>query len=132
MWLNNAQVCDSAVSKYQDKLLNSHPNHIVIDGLFNDKKLARVLEVLQQANCWQTQKHTYSALYVDNEQWQKASRDQRFVKRDIWQRNVSNLTIADDFLAFLRGDEFMSLLSQIFNVALTDENVANPTVHSKN
>lgn len=130
MWLNEAQVCRVAVNKYKKTLLNSHPNHIVIDGLFNDDKLDEVLNVLQQTVNWQTQKHTYSALYASNEQWQKASREQRFVKRDIWRRDASSATVAHKFLAFLRGEEFMSLLSRIFNVALTDMNVAKPDINT--
>ena len=130
MWLNDAKVCSAAISKYKEALLTSHPNHVVIDGLFNDDKLSEVLKVLQEATSWQTQKHTYDALYASDEQWLQAKRDQRFVKRDIWRRDASSLTIAHDFLAFLRSEEFMSLLSQIFNVALTDINVAKPTLNT--
>jgi Rps23 Pro-64 3,4-dihydroxylase Tpa1-like proline 4-hydroxylase len=130
MWLNEAQVYSKAISKYKETLLNSHPNHVVIDDLFNDSKLHEVLKVLQHPMSWQTQKHTYDSLYASEEQWQKAKRDQRFVQRDIWQRDTCNSNIADEFLAFLRGEEFMSLLSQIFNVALTDINVAKPTLNS--
>lgn len=130
MWLSEAQVSNKVIGEYRASLLNSHPNHIVIDGLFDDDKLYEVLKVLQQATYWQTQKHTYAALYASDEQWQKAKREQRFVKRDIWQRGSSNLTIAHEFLAFLRGQEFMSLLSRIFNVDLTDKNVAKPDINT--
>ena len=150
MWLNDEQVIDSALLAYRASLLSSCPNHIVIDNLFNEAKLDDVMKVLQQPHNWQTQKHTYSALYVDSAQWQKTSNDQRFVQRDVWQReaassstSISNTAssntissnnpypnIAHDFLSFLRGNEFMSVLSRIFNVPLTDINVAEPDINT--
>ncbi len=145
MWLNDEQITDSAICAYRESLLSSYPNHIVIDNLFDEGKLDDVLKVLQQPYYWQTQQHTYSALYVDNVQWQKTSHDQRFVQRDVWQReavgsNTATSTstscarvkasAAHDFLSFLRGDEFMSVLSGIFKVPLTDMNVADPDINS--
>jgi len=135
MWLNDEQVIDSAICAYRASLLSSCPNHIVIDNLFDDVKLDDVMRVLQQPHYWQTQKHTYSALYVDSAQWQKTSNDQRFVQRDVWLReapNSNNITssAAQDLLSFLRGDEFMSVLSRIFNVQLTDMNVADPEINT--
>ena len=135
MWLNDEQAIDSAIYAYRESLLNSCPNHIVIDNLFNEIKLNDVMRVLQQSHYWQTQKHTYSALYVDNVQWQKTSNDQRFVRRDAWLRepvnsNTDSSNIAQEFLSFLRGGEFMSLLSRIFNVLLTDVNVADPEINT--
>ncbi|MFT4992998.1 MAG: SM-20-related protein [Paraglaciecola sp.] len=135
MWLNDEQVVDAAICVYRESLLSSCPNHIVIDCLFDQAKLGEVMKVLQQGRHWQTQTHTYSALYVDSAQWQKTSKAQRFVQRDVWQRealsphNVSS-NIAQDFLSFLRGHEFMSLLSRIFNVPLTDTNVAEPKINT--
>ena len=138
MWLNDEQVIDSAVRAYRESLLCTRPNYIVIDNLFNDTVLDGVLKVLQQSRDWQSQKHTYSALYVDDAQWQQTNRTQQFVKRDIWKRdpfgtdsasaNVLHANIAQAFLFFLRGDEFMQLLSLIFDVRLTDVNVANPGI----
>lgn len=145
MWLNHKQVIDSALLAYRESLLSSCPNHIVIDNLFNEAKLDDVMRVLQQPHYWQTQKHTYSALYVDSAQWQKTSNDQRFVQRDVWQREAASSdaacsntissnnpysNIAHDFLSFLRGDVFMSVLSRIFNVPLTDMNVAEPDINT--
>ncbi|MFQ3198150.1 MAG: SM-20-related protein [Paraglaciecola sp.] len=135
MWLNDEQIIDSAISAYRGSLLSACPNHIIIDRLFNEAKLDEVMRVLQQPHYWQTQKHTYSALYVDNAQWQKTSHDQRFVQRDIWRRNgfnsnTSHSNIAQEFLSFLREDEFMSVLSRIFNVPLTDMNVADPEINT--
>jgi len=135
MWLNDEQVIDSAICAYRESLLSSCPNHIVIDSLFDEAKLDDVMRVLQKPHHWQTQKHTYSALYVDSAQWQKTSNDQRFVQRDVWLReavssNTVSSNIAQDFLSFLRGDEFMSLLSRIFNVRLTDMNVAEPEINT--
>lgn len=140
MWLNDEQVSDTAIGAYRASLLGAFPNHIVIDRLFNEAKLDDVMRVLQQANNWKTQKHTYSALYVDNAQWQKTSHEQRFVQRDIWQRDAASsntvnstnfgISAADEFLSFLRGYEFMSVLSRIFNVPLTDMNVAEPKINT--
>jgi SM-20-related protein len=130
MWLNDEQITDSAVRSYRKSLLSSCPNHIVIDNLFNEAKLDEVLQHLQQPSDWQTQRHTYSALYVDNTQWQEASNDQRFVQRDSWQPEILTSNIANDFLSFLRGDEFMSVLSRIFKITITDMNVADPEVNT--
>lgn len=137
MWLNEEKVVDSAIRVFRKSLLNSCPNHIVIDGLFNEAKLDDVINVLQQPHNWKTQQHTYSALYVDDDQWQKTTNDQRFVQRDVWQReavsskaNNFKPNIAQEFLSFLRGDEFTSLLSRIFKVAITDINVADPEINT--
>ncbi|SEI03359.1 2OG-Fe(II) oxygenase superfamily protein [Rheinheimera pacifica] len=135
MWLNEEQVLDAAIRTYRKTVLHSTPQHVVIDNLFDSHKLDEVARVLQQDSYWQTQKHTYSALYVDNAKWQKTGKKQRFVHRDLWQRPALNTAGAADnlaaqFLAFLRGDEFMSLLSRIFKVALTDINVANPAINT--
>lgn len=135
MWLNDRLTIDSAISTYRQSLLSSSPNHIVIDSLFDEARLNEVVTVLQQPHNWQTQKHTYSALYVDSAQWQQTNQDQRFVQRDLWQRktvgsNNIHPNIALEFLAFLRGAEFMSVLSRIFNVPLTDMNVADPGVNT--
>ena len=143
MWLNEQKISDAAISQYRKLLRKSIPKHIVIDGLFDLSKLDEVVKVLQQSSCWQTQKHTYSGLYVDDKQWQKANKEQRFVQRDVWLRNSLsantsstsntnniNANIAHDFLAYLRGSEFMPILSRIFNVALTDMNVADPAINT--
>lgn len=140
MWLNEKKVIGSSIRIYRQLLLNSCPNYVVIDGLFDEAKLDDVMKVLHLPQYWQTQKHTYSTLYVDDVQWDKTNNDERFVKRDIWQRDAnSSMTVkskkhssnaAHDFLSFLRGDEFMSVLSRIFNVTLTDENVGDPQINT--
>ena len=135
MWLNEDKIIDSAIYAYRKSLLNSIPNYLVIDNLFDITKLDEVVAVLHQVHCWQAQTHTYSALYVDDVQWQNTSMDERFVQRDVWQRQAhSNSSaysnIAREFLSFLRGDELMSLLSRIFNVQLTDINVAKPEINT--
>ncbi|PKG75079.1 hypothetical protein CXF83_07530 [Shewanella sp. Choline-02u-19] len=135
MWLNEKQLIDSRIVAYRESLLSSCPNHIVIDNLFDKDRLDDVIKVLQQPHDWQTQKHTYSALYVDNLQWENTTTEQRFVQRDVWQRaaassNNDSTNIAQAFLSFLRGDEFMSLLSRIFNVTITDMNVADPLINT--
>lgn len=140
MWLNAQQKTDSAIYAYQKLLKNACPKHIVIDGLFNPNKLDNVLQILQRSHSWQTQKHTYSALYVDDNQWQKANAEQRFVQRDVWQRESTNSNtgntdnfdsnIAQEFLSYLRSNEFMTVLSSIFKVSLTDINVAEPEINT--
>jgi SM-20-related protein len=130
MWLNEESIIDSVLCRYRESLLNSCPNHIVIDGLFDEHKLNEVVATLQQEHYWQTQKHTYSALYVNNDQWEQASKDERFVQRDIWRCDKLSANSAQDFLLFLRGDEFMSILSSIFNVRLTDITVADPGINT--
>lgn len=79
--------------------------------------------------------YTYSALYVDHTQWQQTSNEQRFVQRDIWQGDAISAhdhkaNSAQEFLSFLRGDEFLSLLSRIFNVQLTDRHVEDPPINT--
>lgn len=140
MWLNDEQIVDSAICAYREALLSAWPNHIVIDNLFDNVKLGQVMQVLQQPHDWQTQKHTYSALYVDSAQWEKSTKAQQFVKRDIWKGEAASASLvgfpavsinkAQDFLSFLRGDEFMQLLSRIFDVRLTDKNVAKPGLNT--
>ena len=66
MWLNELQVNDVALRAYRKALLRSSPNHVVIDNLFDNSQLDAVISVLQQQHNWTTQKHSYSALYVDN------------------------------------------------------------------
>ncbi|MFT7456777.1 MAG: SM-20-related protein [Marinobacter maritimus] len=132
MWFNNEHITGSAIRRHRASLLSVCPNHVVIDNLFNSTKLDDVVQVLKYAQGWKTQRHTYSALYVDHAQWQATHHEQRFVQRDVWQRQSqsSDLSIADDFLSFLRSDEFMSVLSKIFNVSLTDINVADPEINT--
>lgn len=145
MWLNEEKVVDSAISVYRASILNSCPNHVVIDGLFDQAKLSEILRILQKPCNWHSQKHTYSALYVDNSEWEKASDAHRFVKRDVWRRTMPlsnevrtnridsrNLESckAQEFLSYLRCEEFMALLSRIFNVAITDINVENPDINT--
>jgi SM-20-related protein len=135
MWLNEQQITASAIRAYRKALLNSSPHHIVIDGLFDQSKLDEVSHVLQQEQQWKTQKHSYSALYVNDTQWQNTPDTERFVQRDLWDRAVlcaknSRSAVAVEFLQFLRGHEFMSLLSRIFHVQLTDIHVAKPEINT--
>jgi len=134
--LNLSKTTPQAIASYQNGLSSSWPNHLVIDGLFDDKTLSAVLGVLQKNEFWQTQQHTYSSLYVDQDQWHNTKPSDRFVQRDAWQRLVGDLNqhktpcIAEQFLQFLRSDAFMTFLSAIFNVALTDKNVESPNTNS--
>jgi Rps23 Pro-64 3,4-dihydroxylase Tpa1-like proline 4-hydroxylase len=135
MWLNQEQTIDSAIRAYRKSLLDASPNYVVIDNLFASAKLDEVVSILHETKSWQAQRHTYSDLYVNNAQWLNASNDERFVSRDVWQREalksaIDSGNIAQEFLSFLRGVEFMSLLSRIFNVPLTDINVAKPEINT--
>lgn len=138
MWLNKQQITASALNAYRKSMLHASPRHVVIDNLFENVKLDAVINVLQQDNNWQTQQHSYSKLYVDHAKWQKTPTKQRFVQRDVWQRPAATADVAESagynialqFLLFLRSNEFMSLLSQIFRVPLTDLNVAKPAINT--
>lgn len=131
MWLNSEQITHAAVRIYRQQLLQHKPRYIVIDQLFDTHQLEQVLNQLQQENSWQTQKHTYDKLYVNDKKWQNTPEPERFVKRDLWLRSnaVAN-NIAQQFLDYLRGEEFLKLLSRLFKVQLTDKNVANPAINT--
>jgi Rps23 Pro-64 3,4-dihydroxylase Tpa1-like proline 4-hydroxylase len=130
MWLNDALITDTQIARYQQSLTRACPNHIVIDGLFNEHLLDKVIDILQQPHHWQPQQHTYSALYVDPTEWQHTPKNERFVQRDQWQRDTAQANIANAFLSYLRDDEFMTLLSRIFKVPLTDITVENPSINT--
>jgi Rps23 Pro-64 3,4-dihydroxylase Tpa1-like proline 4-hydroxylase len=143
MWLNEQQISAEAVRGYRQQLKHSCPRHLVLDNLFDPQKLQAVSRVLQRSAHWQTQQHSYAALYVDAMQWQQTPQTERFVQRDLWQRpsavdggcdsasdedNADQLALA--FLQFLRSETFLALLSRIFRVQLTDIHVAKPTVNT--
>lgn len=136
MFLNHTHITAEAIRAYRRTLKNPTPNHIVIDGLFNPLMLDAVVHTLHQPHHWQTQRHTYARLYVDNAEWQMTGADGRFVQRDIWtgppdrDGDSGSDTVAREFIAFLRSEEFMGLLSRIFQVRITDMNVANPRVNT--
>lgn len=140
-WLNEQQISEEALLTYRQALMHSNPRHVVIDNLFTAKHLQAVCAQLQQNQQWQTQKHSYSALYVKEATWQKTPSSERFVQRDVWQRPPAALSteaahsetatanVAAEFLQYLRSDEFMAVLSRIFAVELTDRNVAKPEIN---
>ena len=130
MWLNHEKTNQLSITQYQANLLSSCPNHLVIDGLFNASMLDKLLPILEQPQGWQTQKHTYAGLYVNSAQWQAASDSERFVQRDMWQRDATQVNLAHEFLSFLRSDVFMAVLADIFQVQLTDLNVAKPDINT--
>lgn len=143
MYFNKDKINHAAILKYQRQLFSSHPNYVVIDDLFCIKKLDEIVKVLQQDDHWKTQKHTYESLYVDDNQWNNTNKEDRFVKRDAWRFSQPSSQLpskqayqqpsentAQGFLNFLRGEEFMALVSQIFNVQLTDLNVADPSINT--
>ena len=135
MWLNMEHTSDASVAKYQSILSNTYPKHVVIDNFLNESKLSKVLKVLEQPQQWKTQRHAYSALYVDHTQWSETIDEQKFVKRDAWIRNKTLTSydqsqIAHNLLAYLREQEFMLFLSRIFKVSLTDKNVKSPKTNT--
>ncbi|WP_423186355.1 2OG-Fe(II) oxygenase [Alishewanella sp. d11] len=132
MWLNPAYFTDDAVRIYRQQLLQHKPRYVVIDQLFNSSPLEQVLQQLQLDHGWQTQKHTYDKLYVNDKKWQNTPEPERFVKRDLWLRNSSTApnNIAQQFLDYLRGEEFLKFLSRLFKVQLTDKNVADPALNT--
>ncbi|MBF7073577.1 2OG-Fe(II) oxygenase [Glaciecola sp. MH2013] len=135
MWLNKSKVSKEAMSAYRKALSTSVPRHVIIDNLFATAMLDQVVEALSEPHHWQTQQHTYSALYVDDEQWQGAIESERFVKRDRWIANKASANsgadkLATEFLAFLRSNEFMSFLSTVFKVHISDLNLADPKLNS--
>ena len=155
-WLNEQQVSEDAILTYRQALLRSSPRHVVIDDLFDADRLQAVCAQLQKNEQWQTQKHSYSALYVKDATWQKTPSADRFVQRDVWQRppaaqpvalsteaplssetastetvstETATANVAAEFLQYLRSAEFMAVLSRIFAVELTDRNVAKPDIN---
>lgn len=132
MWLNSKQITKQKIAGYRQAILDSCPRMVVIDGLFDSAKLQQVCQVLRQEQAWRGQKHSYSALYVSETKWQITPPSQRFVQRDVWQRQAADAscTVALDFLTFLRSREFMALLSAIFGVPITDCNLANPALNT--
>lgn len=135
MWLNEQKISKPAVKQYRTSLLNTCPKYVVIDDLFNTDKLDEIIQLLAQPLHWQTQKHSYSELYVDPTTWHEVGEEERFVQRDCWQPDISSknecgTNLAQEFLCFLRGSEFMSLLSKIFNVQITDIHVEKPDINT--
>lgn len=165
MWLNQQQITAQAIRSYRKTLMQSNPHFVVIDQLFDPIQLQQVSHILQQDQGWQTQQHTYAALYVDERKWQQTPEAQRFVQRDLWQRPALagnsapsqdfavshnedqgacaqqhmttaisaqqfNPNPALEFLQYLRGEEFMALLSRLFRVQITDMHVAQPELNT--
>lgn len=135
MWLNDQQTIPSAIRRYRKTLAASTPQHVVIDGLFEPQKLDAICAVLQHEQYWQTQKHSYSALYLDDSKWHATPDTERFVQRDLWQGHKAGpddkqCAIAHEFLQYLRSKDFMALLSKIFDVQITDIHVAKPEVNT--
>lgn len=132
MWLNQHQITENALRSYRQQLLVHKPRYVIIDNLFTSQYLDRVIAQLQQEQGWQTQKHTYDKLYVDDKKWQNTPEPERFVKRDLWLRSNSTTqnNLAQQFLDYLRSEEFLTLLSRLFKVPLTDKNVANPAINT--
>lgn len=130
MWLVKDKVTDRAINGYASSLRGLTPNYIIIDELFDSIMMEQVLSVINQDENWLSQRHSYSSLYVDADLWRGTPLSQRFVSRDVLQRPQGQTNRADDFLKFLRSSEFMDVLSNIFDVPLTDKNVEQPKVNT--
>ena len=133
MWLDPNKTRRQALKVYQSAVQGSCPEHVVIDDLFNKIKLSEVVDSLQNDDSWIRQQHTYSALYVDDLEWRMANDEQRFVQRSVWhfsedQDGADN--VAKEFLEYLRSEEFLDLVSKIFEVELTDLNVADKDINT--
>lgn len=129
-WLNQDRLTEIKLQSYAAALHDQLPRHLAIDGLFDETRLHRVTDILRSSHQWDKQRHTYSNLYVSEETWRATPDDERFVSRDCWQRPSSEANEALDFLIFLRSEFFRDFLSKIFNVRLTDKNVAEPTLNT--
>ncbi len=90
MWLNQQQITDDAIRGYRKFLRSAAPSYLVIDDLFLNDKLNEVTQALELEQQWQTQKHSYAALYVSDSTWQKTPDSQRFVQRDLWLRPATS------------------------------------------
>lgn len=132
VWLNKSFLSKSAIRHLRGSLQKSSPRHLVIDGLFNNMMLDSVLSELQTDAHWKTQKHTYSALYVEDETWQSTIAKALFVKRDVWQPEANNTeaSTAQTFLSYLRSPDFMRYLSALFQTLITDMNVSEPAINT--
>lgn len=86
MWLDQQQITDDAIRGYRKLLRSATPRYLVIDNLFLSDKLSEITQALAQQQHWQTQKHSYAALYVSDSTWQKTPQAKRFVQRDLWIR----------------------------------------------
>lgn len=115
---------------YRAVLQGSTPRHLIIDNLFDAKRLAAVYEILLADDHWASQKHTYTTHYVSDKVWQATAPVNKFVRRDCWQRPKLATNDVMDFLQFLRCREFLKFLSKIFGVQLTDKNVASPELNT--
>ena len=84
MWLNKEKTSADAIAHYQKQLLQACPEYIVIDDLFNHSLLTEIAAALQQPDNWQSQRHTYAELYVNDDQWNSTKVQDRFVQRDVF------------------------------------------------
>lgn len=139
IYLNPIHLTDSLINQHKVTLKSKRPNVVVIDDLFDLKIIDKLVMDLKAPQHWQSQKHTYQALYASEQQWQNADVDERFVLRDIWApKSISHRTIessrpnntASQFLSFVRSKAFLAYLSRIFGVHLSDINLAQPEINS--
>jgi len=149
-WVNLDKLKPTLVESYQSSLRASTPNYLVLDGLFAQKRLTELVHCLQVSSRWALQQHTYEQLYVDLEQWSNTPDDDRFVQRAVWRRlgldknsdkptheNIASINpllptdnLAEEFLRYLRSPPFLRIISDIFQVELTDIHVAEPSLNT--
>jgi len=124
-WLNEQQISEDAILTYRQALMRSSPHHVVIDNLFTAKHLQAVCAQLQKNEQWQTQKHSYSALYVKEAKWQKTPEPERFVQRDVWQRPSADQPSALSTETALSTEAAQSSETASTETAPTDAATAN-------
>lgn len=133
-WLNADAITNERIEQYQSALQSGSPSVVIIDDLFDEAKLSKVLDTLQRDEYWVRQRHSYSQLYVDDRVWSETPEQERFVQRDSWQPRETSSLEPDEcailFSEFLRSDQFLALLSSIFRVTLTDKNVSQPAINT--
>jgi SM-20-related protein len=130
MWLNSEAISQLAIHNYHLAISGNMPRFVVIDSLFDSKILDDVVQELRSTEHWRTQHHSYSELYLNSKEWQSVEPEQQFVKRDLWQRQENEDSVATGFLQFLRSTEFLEFVSKVFAVKLTDVNLLNAEINS--
>lgn len=134
-WLNPLKAAQLSMPLRHPAESLGGPRHRVVDGLFNQQLLLDIAKALRESRAWQRQRHSYQAHNVSDRDWLASSDQQRFVQREVWLRESQkgesqNGGLLTRFLSFLRGAEFMQLLSQAAGVELSDTHVAEPALNT--
>jgi hypothetical protein len=60
MWLNVAQTIEFAINEYQQSLLSNSPRHIIVDNLFDTRKLNAAFRLMEETAKRQYWPHRHS------------------------------------------------------------------------